>query len=620
MKPGSLLIFLLVMLPFGLSAKIDTNTVNTWNDRALDLAYSNPGEGMRVAHLALKTSRKLSFSRGEVRALIRMGIIYDVISKNEDAIRLYKQSLALAEKTHDQKAIASNLNNLGLIYLKVNRFNASLKYFNRAYVLFSQLKDEYNLGTVSNNIGMIYGEMERHWLAWKWFRRAVVHYRKSGDESTIPNVYTNLGNTMEALHRYEAWKYYVHKSIAGHRKTNDKYGLGIALNNLGLLLVHKKNYVEAIPAFQESMAFSKEIGNTFSYVSAGHNLGDAYRKNGQEAQSFVLLQEIYPLLGEINSKELGYKICYELSKAYYRRGNAEIAERILKEYQYFHTAYYNEAMNRSLLETEQRFALKQHRQQTAFRIRKQQDQHFRENLLWSGGVIFLLLTGLLSFFIIRKRNLQKELANRDAIFEATMEERRRISYDLHDHVGSQLSYVVNNLELINYTDNSNDRINRTFAMSQAAMRSLRDTVWALHTEELTLATLAQRMENVALKTLENNPEIVPEFELDSDQTDIIPPQATMHLMRIFQEAVHNVVKHARAAKLKVQLTEEGNNWQLVIADNGIGMEGDSAKPFHYGLQSMRERAEKLGGTVNISGTPGSGTTVTVNWPKNTPIA
>lgn len=618
MKTGLLL--LLILLPLGLRAKVDTNTVNAWNDRALDLAYSNPGEGMRVAHLALKASRGLHFSRGEVRALIRMGIIYDVISRNEDAIRLYKQSLELAEKTSDLRAIASNLNNLGLIYLKMNRFNTSLKYFNRAYGLFAQLKDDFNLGSVSNNIGMIHGEMERHHLAWKWFRRAVVHYQKAGDESTINDVYTNLGNTMEALKMADSNMYYINKSIAGYRKTDNKYGLGISLNNLGIALINEKKYGDAIPALQESMALSKSIENTFSYVSAGHNLADAYRKNNQEAESFFLLKEVYPLLGEIDSKELGYKICYELAKGYYRTGNTAMGEKFLKEYTSYHSAYYAEAMNKSLLETEQRFELKQYRQQTAFRIRKQQDKHFRDNLLWFGGVIFLLLTGLLLFFIVRKRNLQKELTNREAIFEATMEERRRISYDLHDHVGSQLSYVVNNLELIRYTDDSNERINRTFAMSQAAMSSLRDTVWALHTEELTLSILAQRMENVALKTLENNPEIVPEFDLETNRTDIIPPQATMHLMRIFQEAVHNVVKHAKATKLTVQLSDIGDHWQLEIADNGIGMEGDPTKPFHYGLQSMRDRAGKLGGAVEISGTAGSGTKVTVKWLKNTPIA
>src|SRR5690606_21195630 len=91
-----------------------------------------------------------------------------------------------------------------------------------------------------------------------------------------------------------------------------------------------------------------------------------------------------------------------------------------------------------------------------------------------------------------------------SIFNATLEERKRISYDLHDMLGSQLSFVVSNLELMQFSADKNERVEKTFEMSQEAMRSLRDTVWTLHTEEITLEILEERMLNICKKWLEDS--------------------------------------------------------------------------------------------------------------------
>lgn len=613
-----LLFFLVVALPT--LAVTDTNTVNKWNDEALNLAYSDPAKAMKLAQQSLETSRKIHFSRGEVRALIRMGIIYDVTAKNDDAIRMYKKSLQLSYNTNDQRGVASNLNNLGLIYYKINQYHTSLKYFNRAYVIFNRLQDEVNLGSVSNNIGMLYDELNQYKNAVAWFKGALKHYEKSGETPAIYDVYSNLGNTMEKSSRYKDAIHYSNRAIEGYRKTGNKYGLGMSLNNLGLGYRMLHQHEKAIPCYEESIENSKAIGNTFSQVSATYNLANSLRAVGNYERSYALLKDVFPIVKELDSKELCYKVCFDLAIATYRFGDRKEGERLMWEYKKYHHAYYMEAMNQSLLEAEDKFQLEQIQQQSSFKVKRLEDRRYRDNLMWSGGVVVVVLIAFLIFFIYRKSNLQKELEGQKAIFEATMEERRRISYDLHDHVGSQLSYVVNNLELLMHTSGSSERINNTFTMSQAAMSSLRDTVWTLHTEEITTELFVQRMENVMRKNFEHHPEMEANVTLNTSPEIVLPPQVTMHVMRIFQEAIHNIVKHAQATTVEVTLQQQGDWMQLRVTDNGVGMKEDSVKPFHYGLQSMRERATKIGGKIEVKPVPdGHGTVVFLQW-KNTPIA
>lgn len=617
--------FLLMSFLFCLTApvvraKTDTTTVNNWNQQALDLAYSEPQKAFAIAQKALAEARRLGFTRGEVRALIRMGIVYDVQSNNDKAIDMYEQSLTLAKKTRDTKGIASNYNNLGLIYWKINDLKTALDYLFSAYNMFRRLDDEFDLATTSNNIGLIYEELVFSEKALVWHRKAIVHYRNAHEEECLYDVYSNMGNAFETLHIADSSRFYTLKAIEGYRKTNNRYGLAISLSNLGLTF-KDSSALESIPYFQESMKLSKEIGSPASYLSGGFNLSNAYKILNRYKEQFAVLKDIYPIVLELKPKELGFKVCLELAQCYYREGNIKKGSEMIRQYLKFHAAYYKEVLNKNLSEAEKKFEVREERQrnrlqhqQSVFKLRQQANARFMDNLIWTASLAVLLLAGLLVFFVVRKRNLQRELISQRAVFDATTEERKRISYDLHDHVGSQLSYVVNNLELIRHLDTENERVERTFAMSQAAMSSLRDTVWALHSEELTMRSLSERMENVARKTLEGTENIRLSFE-GSVSDNVIPQQDTMHIMRIFQEAVHNVVKHAQATRLTIHVSGSGSEWKVSISDNGIGIAEDPQKPFHYGLQSMKERAEKIGGKLHIAAGANGGTTVELSWKK-----
>jgi two-component system, NarL family, sensor histidine kinase UhpB len=107
-----------------------------------------------------------------------------------------------------------------------------------------------------------------------------------------------------------------------------------------------------------------------------------------------------------------------------------------------------------------------------------------------------------------------------------------------------------------------------------------------------------------------------ETQLDAavDETRLTKAASTA-AFRIFQEALTNIVLHARASAVRVFMRTDENGLSLVVQDNGRGFQpGDLLKPQAMGVLSMRERAVQLSGTLSVNATPGKGTTLTLTLP------
>jgi len=97
----------------------------------------------------------------------------------------------------------------------------------------------------------------------------------------------------------------------------------------------------------------------------------------------------------------------------------------------------------------------------------------------------------------------------------------------------------------------------------------------------------------------------------------LPREVEQHLLRIAQEAVTNVLKHAQASRIGVRLELEARRLFLRIVDNGRGFDqrdAFSSRGGHFGLIGMRERAERIGGELKLASNPGTGTQVEITVP------
>ena len=95
----------------------------------------------------------------------------------------------------------------------------------------------------------------------------------------------------------------------------------------------------------------------------------------------------------------------------------------------------------------------------------------------------------------------------------------------------------------------------------------------------------------------------------------IPPDVSLCLFRILQEALHNAVRHSQCEHFEVRLRATGDTLELTVRDEGVGFDVEATRGFGLGLTSMRERLKLLGGDLFVESQPSRGTTIRARTPR-----
>lgn len=210
--------------------------------------------------------------------------------------------------------------------------------------------------------------------------------------------------------------------------------------------------------------------------------------------------------------------------------------------------------------------------------------------------------------------------NRRIESEAISEERRRIGREIHDSVAQSISYLNMKLSLLSKSVSSkkNEQAMSELGEIQEVVRdtyeNIRESIDQLSTDTRNLPLIPALADYTTRFGEKNNIEIQSDFPSTFPQ---ISPVAELQLLRIAQEALTNVRRHARATKVEVKLESNGQDVWMTIKDNGQGFtlpDEAEARPGHHGLNIIIERAELLGGSVDISTVPGEGTEIKINLP------
>jgi two-component system, NarL family, sensor histidine kinase DegS len=214
-----------------------------------------------------------------------------------------------------------------------------------------------------------------------------------------------------------------------------------------------------------------------------------------------------------------------------------------------------------------------------------------------------------------------EVAQR--VLESLEAERERLYRDVHDGPAQVLANAIFEVEYLErIAERIPSEVRQTVRTELANLKgqfrtsldSVRAMIYDLRPPELTELGLAEAMRNYSAEW-EARCGIRVASRLDTMDTHLAPLQE-LAVYRIMQEALQNVHKHAQASAVGMAWQRSTENWVLHVTDDGIGF--DIVKTARHkksvGLLSMRERAELIGGTLQIQSTPGKGTAVTLLLP------
>jgi len=234
--------------------------------------------------------------------------------------------------------------------------------------------------------------------------------------------------------------------------------------------------------------------------------------------------------------------------------------------------------------------------------------------MWFRTLLILTIVALI-FGIFRRRVLRVERE-----FGAVMAERSRIAREIHDTLAQGYVGISLQLEILGelLRHNRSDAAQKHLAMTQDLVREglddARQSIWALRSQDSGEQTLPIRLRRLVEQAEDSK--LTASLAVHGAYRALVA-ETEKEILRIAQEAIHNVKRHAEASQLRVRLDYDELGLTLTITDDGRGFAVNDSTLLtsgHYGLTGMRERAALIGAEIRISSTPGNGTAVSLHVP------
>jgi signal transduction histidine kinase len=228
------------------------------------------------------------------------------------------------------------------------------------------------------------------------------------------------------------------------------------------------------------------------------------------------------------------------------------------------------------------------------------------------AVVVYLIGLILSISFIAKyfyRKKQAKLLQKLALQKELETERQRISRDLHDNMGAYTSALIANVQQLKSKTGDSNEVQNMQSNAEQILASLRETIWVLNNKEVTLQEFSDGFKNYCFKILKNFEHINFNATENIQHNKILTAATAMHLNKILQEAVQNIIKHANATKINYNI-ESNNGIQISITDNGKGFDESIIKKGN-GLENIYWRAKEIGFKIEVKSMSENGCSINI---------
>jgi signal transduction histidine kinase len=525
----------------------------------------------------------------------------------DKAIDLILEGLKIAESKSDIFMMAKFNMMLSLNYHDFESFKKGVFYGKKAfyYIQIAKQKDVKVIAKIINAIAINYDDWNKADSA-LYYHYKVFDYVKGNDTLLISRTYNNIGNTLLKQKKYlEARKWVkigISISETNYKKIDNEKDLNIYYyenathyNNLATIAYQLNEFSEAEKLFDQSFYFatkSKSAEKMRDYYQHRY-LFNRKRNNLKETAKY---QDKYISLRDS---------VFDIERA---RNFAELE-----------TKYQTEKKEKELLKSKA-LAL-----ETETEIKK---KNFQFILLF----IFIFGMVLIAYLIYRQQKLKHRQQEQEFDLKTAIshietqnklqEQRLNISRDLHDNIGSQLTFIISSVDNVKYAfdiDNPklDDKLTNISSFAKETIVELRDTIWAMNSNEITFEDLESRIHNFIEKAKEAKDKIQFSFQTDADlKNRKLSSIEGMNIYRTIQEAVNNAMKYAKASTISIGVKKLETQIQIMIQDNGIGFDEATIQKGN-GLQNMQKRIEDIDGIFSLLSS-NNGTVISIVI-KNGPV-
>lgn len=593
----------------------DEERIGTYLD--LSAAYGEQGaleSGQAYLDSARGLSTEINSKRWLFECYVEQANRWSKQGRLSEAQAQFKQALDLESFATPIKVIEFYVGR-GILQRDLGNYDVSLELAFQSLEKALALPDSSYLSRIYINIGGVYFEIEEYAKALDYFEKSLGLAQSLQDLSSEAIAWGNIAITKRKLLKApEAFSAFA-RSIAINKSIGNTYQLSFDYNNLGGIYREMGNYDSAQYYYQQSLALSEDLKDELGVLFVNYNLAhlDFIQERWELARD--KFEIVYQQAKEKQNKRILTRAAFTLAQIYYALDNYPKALEYAQLYENWRGVLVGEEKLKQINRLEAKYQNRQ--KQAEISKLSSRIQYFLATLdrqkLWITilgiGLISLSLIFTLIFFLYRSRlrNRQHKMTLK-AITDAQEKERQRIAKDLHDSVGSMLAAIKHQLAVVDNEEQINHKVLGSLDKVSDEVRHIAHNMMpATLIREGLIAALHQLRNDISHQNFEVE---LLTFGLEKRMN----PSMEILVYRIIQELVQNTLKHAEAHHLQIHLTRHRNTLNLIVEDDGQGMEEVPSAAKGLGLENIKERIENFKGEMLIDSQTGRGTSISIDIP------
>lgn len=556
----------------------------------------------------------------KAKSFLVKAMIDDYQNEYLPAIQNIKQAISYLEKGKPGGNLCYAYQLLATLYNRTGNISLAQQAGMQGLKMALQLKNNVLISNAYNFLGVGFNKDKKYQKAIGIFYKLIQLSLQNNDSNMLSRAYTNISISYRNLKSTDSALIYAKKSLVVAANRNQIYDIAYAYNDIGVAYLESNHLDSALSYFLKSIKIREEIsdnwelGYTYTYASI------VYEKLKEPAMSLHYAHKALSITSKNNNVKQRFMVFEHLSNFYKQQRKFDSAHFYLEKYAFlkdsFNTASFQ--LNTDALIASYQFTEKQKAIELLNQVNQNQTSKIKNQQLfiWMSVLSSFLLV-VIAVLMIRSR---KEKANQ-AILQAKFEEeslrrleaekyqkeKERISRDLHDNVGGQLSYILYSIDGLN-NENADKRETTVKNINQVAksvIDNLRDTIWAINDGNISLYDFCDKLK-VHARTMFKSSDTEVVFKESLEIAPDLNLTLGLNLYRICQEILNNAFKYSKASS--VQITVSSNERiEIVIEDNGVGFNLTDDKKDSYGLKNIRNRAEESNVIMEFYSETGKGT-------------
>ena len=551
--------------------------------------------------------KEIARLRGKKKIEKYIEIISDLTTRSPQVgIKLGEQALNDFKPKEFPSEYAKLLYLLGDSYYLTGDFTKSLPLLQKSIDSYEKLNDKTDLPLVYIAIGRLYKKAQDDCKnAAVYYQKAEKIYESTKNRQELATVHNYLGNIAEHCDNdlEKALSYY-HKTEKYYTEVKDTIGLSYSYDFISQIYGQQNRPEDAIQKQTKALQLRISTKDSFAIAISYTNLGEIYILQNNYSKALENFEKALETIKNHDFKDLKSYLLGKLSDVCLEQKNFSCAYEYLKQQKVMKDALLDEEKHKQLAEMKTKYETEKKEMALAEEVIKNKNKTLLLLVLIGAVLILIIVVAL----VVQRRKMDKQKSTITNL-QNLESERTRIARDLHDNLGAELTMISSRIDMkVFRTTNEADKKDLTDIREISANANfvLRETIWSIHKEELTIDELYRKAEQYATRIL-GSKEIRVAVIATEKQTVLFPAMA-LHLFRVIQEAINNVSKYADCSELKIFIGPS----RIEIFDNGKGFNKETSKK-GYGLQNMEQRAKEFNGTVSVESEEGKGTSVIVEF-------